>query len=161
MRRASKIFVYGTLKRGFRNHFMMNSPSSVYLGTGRTAAAFPLVTFTDRHVPYLLDVPGVGKQIEGELYLCDERHLQALDDFEGVPAYYRRVSTKIELTEVSDWARMQQILGEEDRKGRTVFADLYTKREFSPQMLTCEFLEAFTLEHNSKYRRKNEYDSYR
>jgi gamma-glutamylcyclotransferase (GGCT)/AIG2-like uncharacterized protein YtfP len=54
--------------------------------------AFPLVV-GDCGVPYLLSdlEKGVGKRVEGELWLIDAETLRALDEYEGVAKqYYKR-----------------------------------------------------------------------
>jgi gamma-glutamylcyclotransferase (GGCT)/AIG2-like uncharacterized protein YtfP len=70
------LFVYGTLKKGERNHnFLQNA---VFLREVRTQPEFRLIDFGT--------FPGMtagGKAIEGELYHVTEDELGRIDDFEG------------------------------------------------------------------------------
>ena len=54
-----RVFVYGTLKRGFPNHdaWMKDYPC---IGRFRTCVAFPLVVGGKWFSPYLIAEPGVG-----------------------------------------------------------------------------------------------------
>ena len=42
------------------------------------------------NVPYLLDAPGQGHKIQGQVYRVDEDKLRILDILEGVPEHYIR-----------------------------------------------------------------------
>lgn len=66
------IFTYGTLKRGwFSNHGLMQekirSGDASFLGTAHTCDPLPLVC-GPYHVPFLLNFPGAGQHVRGELY---------------------------------------------------------------------------------------------
>ena len=41
-------------------------------------------------VPYLLDRPGLGHHVQGEVYQVDDDMLALLDEIEDVPRYYKR-----------------------------------------------------------------------
>ena len=59
-----KVFVYGTLKKGFANHYLMqNGANGVvqFVAEGLTKDAFPLVVGTDASIPFLLPLKGQGK----------------------------------------------------------------------------------------------------
>lgn len=59
-----KVFVYGTLKKGFANHYLIqNGTSGVaqFVTTGHTKEAFPLVVGTDAFIPFMLPVKNQGK----------------------------------------------------------------------------------------------------
>jgi len=92
-----RVFVYGTLKRGFPNHdgAIADLPC---LGRFRTAQAFPLVVGGDWFSPYLIDEPGEGHRVFGEVFEVDDEGLEALDRMEGthLPVGYRRISIAIE-----------------------------------------------------------------
>lgn len=58
-----EIFVYGTLKHGEPNHFILQNPengNSSYLGKARTSKRWPLVIASQYNIPYLLFVDGTG-----------------------------------------------------------------------------------------------------
>jgi gamma-glutamylaminecyclotransferase len=59
----------------------------------------PYPLFVDHYrVPYLVDRPGEGERITGELFLVDDAALAALDELEGVAAgRYTRCSIPVEL----------------------------------------------------------------
>ena len=86
MASANLLFVYGTLKRGF--------PNAAHMGTAQfqtkatTVEALPLVVDPQSAIPYLIDKPGAGHRISGEVFLVDERDWPRLDYFEGVPDHY-------------------------------------------------------------------------
>lgn len=68
-----KIFVYGTLKKGFANHYLMqNGVNGVarFVTAGLTKEAFPLVVGTDAFIPFLLPLKGQGKV---NIVLCGSR----------------------------------------------------------------------------------------
>ena len=59
-----KVFVYGTLKKGFANHYLLqNGLHGVarFITTGLTKEAFPLVVGTDAFIPFMLPLKGQGK----------------------------------------------------------------------------------------------------
>ena len=59
-----RVFVYGTLKKGQPNHYLIDSPEkgvAHFLGEGRTVEKYPLVIATEYNVPFLLDAAGHGK----------------------------------------------------------------------------------------------------
>ncbi|CAM6084823.1 unnamed protein product [Calypogeia fissa] len=84
---TSLAFVYGTLKRGFGNHWLIEEQLSKkhcrLVGTARTKLKYPLVCGPFQ-VPFLLDVCGSGQHVHGELYAVDGHCLGLLDDLEGI-----------------------------------------------------------------------------
>jgi hypothetical protein len=51
---------------------------------------YPLIVASRYNIPYLLDAPGVGHRILGEVYSVDNAMLSALDALEDAPNYYSR-----------------------------------------------------------------------
>ncbi|KAK3029912.1 hypothetical protein RJ639_038535 [Escallonia herrerae] len=94
------IFTYGTLKRGFANHSLMqaliSSNDAVFLGQHRTDIKLPLVC-GPHGVPFLLNLPGSGLHlIRGELYSVSTRGLRHLDDLEGITlGHYERLPIRV------------------------------------------------------------------
>jgi gamma-glutamylcyclotransferase (GGCT)/AIG2-like uncharacterized protein YtfP/predicted GNAT family N-acyltransferase len=86
-----KVFVYGTLMRGERNHRLLARVR--FLGEAITAPRFELAHLG----AYPALVPGGKTAIAGELYAVDAATLAALDDLEAHPHYYQR--TVIELSD--------------------------------------------------------------
>jgi gamma-glutamylaminecyclotransferase len=50
-------------------------------------------------VPYLLDRPGHGKLVQGEIYNVDNDMLTLLDEIEDAPRYYKRKLESIKIIE--------------------------------------------------------------
>ncbi|TWW64000.1 Gamma-glutamylaminecyclotransferase [Takifugu flavidus] len=99
----TQIFVYGTLKRGQPNHYRMFDTSNgkaEFLATACTTQKYPLVIATQHNIPFLLNIPGNGHRIQGEIYEVDEQMLKFLDAFEGVPTMYQRTPIMVEVMEV-------------------------------------------------------------
>ncbi len=93
------IFVYGTLKEGFPNH-ALNRGRRVP-GSYRTRLAFPLVVVrlpNEDRAPWLVDLPGEGHQVSGQVFRVDADSLQAMDVFEevGLPGGYVRAQIELE-----------------------------------------------------------------
>lgn len=93
------IFTYGTLKRGFSNHIliqeMMATNDVVYIGDYQTLDKLPLVCGPYR-VPFLLNIPGSGDRVLGELYSVSDRSLARMDELEGTSrGHYERLPLKV------------------------------------------------------------------
>lgn len=89
------VAVYGTLKRGKTNHFIMELLSAEFLSTGKTTEKYPLTT--DGMLPYLFDEAGVGHRIPVEIYRVSDTALAVIDRFECHPKFYARKITKCKL----------------------------------------------------------------
>merc|ERR1719401_2219273 len=97
-----RLFVYGTLKRGFTNYqrylgLAEERGKAEFIGEAVTLESFPLVV-RPAHMPpatcgpVLMDCPGKGHPIRGEVFLVDDSTLEAMDILEGVRSghYYSR-----------------------------------------------------------------------
>lgn len=88
------VFTYGTLKTDEPNHnIMLNRDCSRFcelICRGQTETQYPLVIASSFNVPFLLDRPGTGNFIEGEIWRVNHPMLLWLDAFEDVPRYYQR-----------------------------------------------------------------------
>lgn len=80
-----KVFVYGTLKQGRRNHGYLAEAKFLY--KAQTLKKFAMVG-KDAPFPYLLGESEQGHQIIGEVYEIDEDIKEALDILEGNPHHY-------------------------------------------------------------------------
>lgn len=92
-RTLPKVFVYGTLKRGQPNHYWLTNTDNglaSFLANGTTKSRFPLVISTRYNIPFLLNKPGVGKNIKGEIYEVNSDMLTKLDVLEDYPELYDR-----------------------------------------------------------------------
>lgn len=84
----SKIFVYGSLKRGKSAHHFMERHNAVFLRED--------VTNTRYHIYKVGWFPGMGEDsmvvggVVGEVYEVTDECLAALDQYEGAPELFRR-----------------------------------------------------------------------
>ena len=88
----TRVFVYGTLKRGGGNHSFLAGQQ--FLGAARTPPGFTLYLLGD----YPGMVPAAGDQagVTGEVWAVDDACLARLDELEGVDeGLYERVSIKL------------------------------------------------------------------
>ncbi|GAB6074453.1 gamma-glutamylcyclotransferase family protein [Nautilia lithotrophica] len=83
-----KIFVYGSLKTNKNLHFYLKNAK--FLGYAKTAKRYPLIISKSGWYPYLLNCPGKGFFVKGEIYEIDYNLLKRLDRLEEVPHYYKR-----------------------------------------------------------------------
>ncbi len=92
-----RVFVYGTLKRGFPND-ISEANGFHWLGPFRTIEAFPLVVGGRWFSPYLIAEPDEGHRVLGEVFEVDDQGLRELDRMEGteVANGYRRIRLAIE-----------------------------------------------------------------
>jgi gamma-glutamylaminecyclotransferase len=82
------VFVYGTLKRGLHNHHVMARARGEFLGEAHTLTEYPLVA---DGLPYLLDQPGTGQIVQGEVFrVWESDGWELLDRLESHPSFYRR-----------------------------------------------------------------------
>ncbi|KQK12022.1 putative gamma-glutamylcyclotransferase At3g02910 [Brachypodium distachyon] len=98
------VFTYGTLKRGFSNHSLLqdlaHTGDASFVGAAATTSPLPLVCGPYR-VPFLLNLPlvrGGAHRVSGELYSVTPRGLARLDDLEGVSrSHYERLPVSVAL----------------------------------------------------------------
>ena len=68
---CSLAFVYGTLKQGFSNHWLIadvvGAGHAHFIGVAKTKQLYPLVCGPFQ-VPFLLNMPNSGLHVKGELY---------------------------------------------------------------------------------------------
>jgi gamma-glutamylaminecyclotransferase len=85
-----RVFVYGTLKRGFPNHRLLAEER--FLGNVRTCEPYPLVVQGPWYTPAMIPEAGQGHQVVGELWEVSEAKLANLDELEGLgkPTGYLR-----------------------------------------------------------------------
>ena len=95
-----KVFVYGTLKRGYGNHRLLQG--STYLGKAKTQKRWTMIG-KDMGFPYVIEQhDAIGGHIEGEVYLVSDRVLNTLDILEGVPNHY--ISQDIDVLYMDDFS---------------------------------------------------------
>ncbi|CAI0441903.1 unnamed protein product [Linum tenue] len=97
---GSIIFSYGTLKRGFPNHNLMedliSSGDAAFITSGVTQQPYPLV-IGPNGIPYLINIPGQGRRVKGELYRVSSRGMVRVDELEGTRVgHYERLPIRVE-----------------------------------------------------------------
>jgi gamma-glutamylaminecyclotransferase len=77
-----RVFVYGTLKQGFRN-FHVNRGTRVG-GDFVTVQAFPLYVLGPFGLPWLVHEPGRGESVTGQVFEVDDAGLAEMDWLERI-----------------------------------------------------------------------------
>ncbi len=146
----ARVFVYGTLKKGQPNYFRMLDPvngQAEFLARARTVDPYPLVIATEYNIPFLLNVPGTGQRVYGEIYRVDQKMLDFLDRFEGCPLWYQRTAVQLEVQDGD--AEGENTL----KPGSIEEAFVYRKTTHEPEWLqkpTYESYDAYG-DHGLKY----------
>lgn len=133
-----RLFVYGTLKEGFRN-FHINRGRRIE-GEFVTAAPHPLYLVGDFGLPWLLNRPGQGLQVEGQVFEVDAAVLRDMDALERIdePGYYRRLPL--------------QVLRIDNRQPMTVACYFGSDSTFEQGPVIAGPLARYELEHQALYR---------
>lgn len=92
--KVTKVFVYGTLKQGYSNNYLLNQ--AVFAGKATSLSPFYMVG-KGMSFPYVLgkgyEFPNTKAQahfIKGEMYTVTDAVLARLDALEGCPSHYKR-----------------------------------------------------------------------
>ncbi|XP_076857555.1 gamma-glutamylaminecyclotransferase B-like [Brachyhypopomus gauderio] len=144
------IFVYGTLKKGQPNYDrMLNTANgrAQFIGRARTIEKYPLVIAGKYNIPFLLNIPGQGQRVQGEVYIVDDKMLKFLDWFESCPQMYQRSRVQLE---------MEECVGEgEDtpNMGNSFEAFTYSTNTHKPEWLQNPTFESYDShgEHGLRY----------
>jgi gamma-glutamylaminecyclotransferase len=96
------VAVFGTLKSGFPLHDRGLSHAR-FVAPCRTVRPYPMLVAGPRFAPMILNEPGSGYRLEGELYAVDSASLSHLDQLESVgePGNFR---ASIEVEDLRDGA---------------------------------------------------------
>lgn len=87
------LFVYGSLKKGFDNHKLLEK-SAKRLGKASTVGKFAMYEDSFGNYPFLVKKP-ISK-VKGELYEVKRKELlDKIDEFEGAPELYQRKKIKV------------------------------------------------------------------
>lgn len=134
------IFTYGTLKSGFPN-FHINAGTRVP-GEFTTVERYPLYIVGRAHIPWLVDRPGEGGHVCGQLFEVDARALAQMDVLERLdePGWYRRCEIEV---------RSSSEAGADVIRSQVYFGDAQ-RLESDP--VQAGPLAVYTLEHASLYR---------
>jgi len=87
------LFVYGSLKKGFDNHKLLDKYAK-RVGKASTVGKFAMYEDSFGNYPYLVKEPVT--KVMGELYEIKRKELlDKIDAFEGAPEYYKRKKIKV------------------------------------------------------------------
>ena len=139
---TTNLFVFGTLKEGFPN-FSMNGGRRLP-GVYRTRQRYPLYLVGERCSPWLINTPGIGHHVLGQLFELEIGALGNMDRLERVdtPDGYRRQEIEVE--------RVDQGVTHKLR------ADAYLKDvRLLEGQLRSELLTEYTPAHAVSYRRRD------
>ena len=134
------VFVFGTLKQGFPN-FPTNKGTR-QPGTFLTQERYPFYLVGERHSPWLINSPGQGERIVGQVFEVDAAALDAMDRLERVsePGGYRRIVLEVEAVEGTPQNSLR------------AFAYLKQAQHLVPAEVRLGPFPEYTLEHAALYR---------
>jgi gamma-glutamylcyclotransferase (GGCT)/AIG2-like uncharacterized protein YtfP len=89
-----KLFVYGTLKKGFDNHSYLRN--SQFVAEAKTAKKYPMIT-KNQAFPYLINQARKGHHVQGEVYVVDYETFIEIECLEGHPTHYIRNEIDVQL----------------------------------------------------------------
>ena len=138
------VFVYGTLKQGFPN-FAQNAGTRLP-GHFVTTQPYPLYLVGERFSPWLVNCPGEGEHVTGQVFEVDDAALAAMDTLERItaPDGYRRVVLALESVPAHSSQRLQ------------AFAYVKPAEHFTPSLAHLGPIREYTLEHAALYRPRPE-----
>lgn len=88
------LFVYGSLKKGFKNNYLLSGAN--YISKASTIGKFAMFAETGKDFPYIIKDERIGKKIDGELYEITRKEiLQDIDTLEGAPTYFEQKNVMI------------------------------------------------------------------
>lgn len=131
---VEKVLAIGTLKKGFPLHDH-GLRSARYLGDYRTRARYPMLIAGPWFAPMVLNEPGVGRQIRGELYELEDSALPSLDRLESVgkPGNFREL---VEVEPVAGGPAISAFVYMKSRElaqpAHSGYLELYDDRRFIP-----------------------------
>ncbi len=93
---AHRVFVYGTLKRGFPNHALLRQ--ATFIDTAQSLERYPMILQGHGVSPAMIPEVGQGHRIVGEVWEVDDAQLAALDHLESthLPNGYIRETIVVE-----------------------------------------------------------------
>jgi gamma-glutamylaminecyclotransferase len=138
----TRVFVYGTLKEGFPN-FGKNIGTRIP-GMFVTRDRYPLYLVGERHSPWMVNTPGEGKRVVGEVFKVTPEILDRLDILQRVsaPDGYDRVQIAV---------RSESTEPEVDL---LVHAYLKHPRNLAGAVIIAGPLSEYTLEHAALYQKR-------
>jgi gamma-glutamylaminecyclotransferase len=138
----TRVFVFGTLKEGFPN-FGTNTGTRVP-GVYVTKERYPLYLVGERHSPWMVNTPGQGEHVVGQVFEVKPEVLDRMDILERVtePDGYDRIQIKV---------RSQSA---EPESELLVHAYLKHPRNLAGAEIMVGPFSEYTLEHAELYRKR-------
>lgn len=138
------VFVFGTLKQGFPN--AATNRGERLAGEFETLQAYPLHLVGERHSPWLIDAPGEGVPVRGQLFRVNEAVLADMDRLERIsePDGYRRATLMVREVGSDSVHEVQ--------------AYLKPLAQWQPALSQCGPLAEYTLQHAALYRKREKTD---
>lgn len=100
-KRRHLIFVYGTLKRGFKRFSLLKKP--YYVGEGWTRFNHYEMEYTKGNEPFpIVTRKRDGHHIHGEVFLVPPESIVCTDFYESNGQYYDRIRTPVEITNANN-----------------------------------------------------------
>jgi len=89
-----KLFVYGSLKKGYWNHRLLQD--AIFVGEAVTKKHYTLVN-SGFPKAVTVDIGRKKAPVAGEVFEIDEKHLRYCDGLEGHPDFYTRATIQVVL----------------------------------------------------------------
>lgn len=137
------VFVFGTLKTGFPNHHYIAQQTLV--GEFTTEQAYPLYLVGDRYSPWMMDQPGQGLKIRGQVYKVDDLCLTLLDRLERTAQRDGYCRQKINVVKQQGALKL------------SVYCYLKPASQLSKKTIRCGPIAEYLREHASQYRSRFTY----
>lgn len=136
------VFVFGTLKEGFPN-FATNNGTRLP-GVYTTREPYPFYLVGERYSPWLINMPGHGTHVSGQVFVVGEATLAQMDILERIaePDGYQRALIEV----VPDSSAQASAL--------SVFAYLKAPEHLADTKIQLGPLDNYTLEHAALYRKR-------
>lgn len=133
------VFVYGTLKEGFAN-FGINAGRRVP-GVFRTVQRYPLYIIGEHFLPWLVNQPGTGEHVLGQVFQVNNQVLRDMDVLEQIEeeSWYSRVEIQV------------QEVGAQDQLPQQAFVYFGASERVHREHVHSGPLAEFTAQHNNGY----------
>ena len=143
------VAVYGTLRKGFGNHRLLNSARLV--GTGQTIEQYAMVA---QGIPYVASGHREdGNNIRVEVYAVDDATLERMDQLENHPDWYKRKEIKVQLDNgiiATSWLYFNDTVDLQDLKFLKDFGDYREPASKTLEPINIfDDLDAYDEYHNS------------
>ncbi|HWA38978.1 MAG TPA: gamma-glutamylcyclotransferase family protein [Burkholderiales bacterium] len=138
----TRVFVYGTLKEGFPNTGA-NAGARIP-GAFVTKSRYPLYLVGQRHSPWMVNTPGEGSQVVGQVFEMEPEALERIDILQrvSVPDGYERIQITV------------GSLPAERENDLLVHAYLKHPRNLAGAEIMAGPLSEYTIEHAALYRKR-------